>query len=107
MEGRSEVVIDGQAAFTADGGVRIEGMTPVADLVTKTSRDAVACHGLRSLTPQELRVALIVAQGSTNREAAAALFLSPKTVEFHLANTYRKLGARSRAELVRRVEGLT
>ena len=63
--------------------------------------------GLRSLTPQELQVALTVAQGATNREAAAALFLSPKTVEFHLGNTYRKLGVRSRAELVRRVEGLT
>jgi len=63
--------------------------------------------GLRSLTPQELQVALTVAQGSTNRETAAALFLSPKTVEFHLGNTYRKLGVRSRAELVRRVEGLT
>ena len=62
---------------------------------------------LRSLTPQELQVALTVAHGSTNREAAAALFLSPKTVEFHLGNTYRKLGVRSRAELVRRVEGLT
>jgi DNA-binding CsgD family transcriptional regulator len=63
--------------------------------------------GLRPLTPQELQVALTVAQGATNREAAAALFLSPKTVEFHLGNTYRKLGVRSRAELVRRVEGLT
>ena len=63
--------------------------------------------GLRSLTSQELQVALIVARGSTNREAAAALFLSTKTVEFHLGNTYRKLGVRSRAELVRRVEGLT
>jgi DNA-binding CsgD family transcriptional regulator len=61
---------------------------------------------LRSLTPQELQVALIVAQGITTREAAAALFLSPKTVEFHLSNTYRKLGVRSRAELVRRVAGL-
>jgi len=63
--------------------------------------------GLGSLTSQELQVALIVARGSTNREAAAALFLSPKTVEFHLGNTYRKLGVRLRAELVRRVEGLT
>jgi DNA-binding CsgD family transcriptional regulator len=61
---------------------------------------------LRSLTPQELQVALTVAQGITNREAAAALFVSPKTVEFHLCNTYRKLGVRSRAELVRRIEGL-
>ena len=55
------------------------------------------------LTPQELQVALEVAGGSTNREAAAALFLSPKTIEFHLRNVYRKLGVRSRTELVRRV----
>jgi DNA-binding CsgD family transcriptional regulator len=68
------------------------------------SRDGT--RNLRSLTPQELQVALAVAQGVTNREAAAALFLSPKTVEFHLGNTYRKLGVRSRAELVRRVAGL-
>jgi DNA-binding CsgD family transcriptional regulator len=61
---------------------------------------------LRSLTPQELQVALVVARGLTNREAAAELFLSPKTVEFHLGNAYRKLRVRSRAELVRRVEGL-
>ncbi len=55
------------------------------------------------LTPQELQVALEVAGGSTNREAAAALFLSPKTIEFHLRNVYRKLGIRSRTELVRMV----
>jgi DNA-binding CsgD family transcriptional regulator len=58
---------------------------------------------LRDLTPQELQVALIVAKGATNNETAAALFLSPKTVEFHLHNTYRKLAVRSRAELVRMV----
>ena len=68
------------------------------------SRDTAG--SLRALTPQELQVALLVAQGSTNREAATALFLSPKTVEFHLGNTYRKLGVRSRTELARRVEGL-
>jgi DNA-binding CsgD family transcriptional regulator len=68
------------------------------------SRDRIG--SLRSLTPQELQVALIVARGITTREAAAALFLSPKTIEFHLGNIYRKLGVRSRAELVRRVEGL-
>jgi DNA-binding CsgD family transcriptional regulator len=62
---------------------------------------------LLSLTPQELHVALTIARGATNREAAAALFLSPKTIEFHLGNVYRKLAVRSRTELVRRVEGLT
>jgi DNA-binding CsgD family transcriptional regulator len=51
------------------------------------------------LTPHELRVAALVAQGTTNREAALALFLSPKTVEAHLRSIYRKLGIRSRSEL--------
>jgi DNA-binding CsgD family transcriptional regulator len=53
------------------------------------------------LTPQELQVALQVAEGKTNRDVAAALFLSPKTVEFHLTRVYRKLNIHSRAELVR------
>jgi DNA-binding CsgD family transcriptional regulator len=51
------------------------------------------------LTAHELQVALIVARGASNREAAAALFLSPKTIEFHLAHIYRKLGVRTRTEL--------
>jgi DNA-binding NarL/FixJ family response regulator len=51
------------------------------------------------LTAHELQVAIIVAEGATNKEAAAALFLSPKTIEFHLAQIYRKLGIRRRAEL--------
>lgn len=53
------------------------------------------------LTETERRVAELVARGMTNKEAAAALFMSPKTVEAHLARTYRKLGIRSRAELGR------
>jgi DNA-binding CsgD family transcriptional regulator len=51
------------------------------------------------LTAHELQVARIVAGGASNREAAAALFLSPKTIEFHLAHIYRKLGVRTRTEL--------
>ena len=51
------------------------------------------------LTPQELQVARIVAGGATNREAAARLFLSPKTIEAHLHRAYRKLGLTSRAQL--------
>ncbi len=64
-------------------------------------------QSLHTLTPQELQVALTVAAGATNKEAAAALFLSTKTVEFHLSNAYRKLSLRSRAELVRKVAGLS
>jgi DNA-binding CsgD family transcriptional regulator len=62
-----------------------------------------APSAVSELTPQELQVATIVAAGATNREAAARLFLSPKTIEAHLHRTYRKLGVRSRSELARRL----
>jgi DNA-binding CsgD family transcriptional regulator len=52
------------------------------------------------LTPQELQIALHVARGMTNREVGAALFLSHKTIEFHLGRVYRKLGMHSRSELI-------
>jgi DNA-binding CsgD family transcriptional regulator len=58
-----------------------------------TARDA--------LTPQELQIALLLTSGKTTREAAAALFLSPKTVEYHLRHVYQKLGLNSRQELAR------
>ncbi|KRF35157.1 hypothetical protein ASG94_13635 [Nocardioides sp. Soil805] len=51
------------------------------------------------LTSQETRVALLAAQGLSNREIGAALFLSPKTIERHLSSVYRKRGYRSRTEL--------
>lgn len=67
----------------------------------------VADRGTRPesvLSPQELQVALLVAEGLTNREAAARLIVSPKTIEYHLGNAFRKLGVRSRVELVKRLE---
>jgi DNA-binding CsgD family transcriptional regulator len=64
-------------------------------LTAKTREPSAA----ETLTPQELQVALTVARGATNREAGAALFLSPKTVESHLSRIYRKLNVRSRTEL--------
>ena len=51
------------------------------------------------LTPQELQVALLLTGGRTTRETAAALFLSPKTVEYHLRHVYQRLGIHSREEL--------
>jgi DNA-binding CsgD family transcriptional regulator len=54
---------------------------------------------LDDLTPQELQIGLLLAAGKTTREAAAALFLSPKTIEYHLRHVYQKLGIHSRAEL--------
>ncbi len=55
------------------------------------------------LTPQELQVALLLARGRTTREAAASLFLSPKTIEYHLRHAYQKLGIHSREELAQRL----
>jgi DNA-binding CsgD family transcriptional regulator len=57
------------------------------------------------LTPSERRIAELVAAGKTNKEAAAALFLSVHTVEDALKRIYRKLGVRSRTELSRRLNG--
>jgi DNA-binding CsgD family transcriptional regulator/tetratricopeptide (TPR) repeat protein len=55
------------------------------------------------LTPQELQIARLVAEGKTNRDVAATLFITPKTVEFHLTRVYRKLEIHSRSELVRQM----
>lgn len=60
-------------------------------------------HRSTGLTPSERRVAELAASGMTNRDVAAALFISPRTVETNLARIYRKLGIRSRAELGQRM----
>jgi class 3 adenylate cyclase len=56
---------------------------------------------IETLTSQELQVAMTVAEGATNREAASRLYLSPKTIEMHLSRIYRKLGISSRSQLAR------
>jgi DNA-binding CsgD family transcriptional regulator len=79
---------------------------------TRRAREEVAASGAglprrgarpsEELSPRELQVARAAAEGLTNREAGARLFLSEKTVERHLGSVYRKLGLRSRTELARR-----
>ena len=69
------------------------------------ARVKVAPSRETSLTDSERRVAELAAAGKRNRDIAAALFVSPKTVEAHLARIYRKLGINSRAELGRIVGG--
>ncbi len=59
----------------------------------------IMLSGVDSLTPSELRVGEMAAQGLTTRQVAEALFVTPKTVEFHLRHIYRKLAISSRAEL--------
>ncbi len=79
-----------------------------AALWTERASSEIARIGVRSgaqldLTPVERRMAALVAQGYTNGEIAASLSLSRKTVEANLSRSYRKLGVRSRAELVARL----
>ena len=62
---------------------------------------------VNDLTPRELQIALSLADGRTTRETAAALFLSPKTIEYHLRSVYRKLSVGSRSELKAAMDRLT
>lgn len=98
-----QLLTDAQGAFTRLGArlwaQRAEAELRATGLASRPRRE----RPTTPLTPQELQVALVVADGATNVEAAAQLFLSPKTIEFHLSNIYRKLGIRSRAQLVRTV----
>jgi DNA-binding CsgD family transcriptional regulator len=70
---------------------------------TARRRDAST---LDELTPQELQVLRAIVAGATYKEAAQKLVLSPKTIEFHLGKIYRKLGVRSRRELLAALERL-
>jgi len=67
---------------------------------THRRRDAAS---IDDLTPQELQVALLLTSGKTTRETAAALFLSRKTVEYHLRHVYQRLEIHSREELAHRL----
>jgi DNA-binding CsgD family transcriptional regulator len=81
------------------------GATPLAEAArselvaagAKPRRQALS--GAESLTPSELRVAAMAAEGMTNRDIAQNLFVTPKTVEVHLSSVYRKLDIGSRTQL--------
>jgi DNA-binding CsgD family transcriptional regulator len=81
------------------GAERLESAVAEELLIAGAKPRRRRISGPDSLTPAERRVAAAAAAGATNREIAQNLFVSLRTVEMHLTNTYRKLGASSRAEL--------
>jgi DNA-binding CsgD family transcriptional regulator len=86
--------------------LRLEGsIGETSALPPRLGGSGVTTLGWASLTDTELAVAERVAEGLTNREAGAQLYLSPHTVDFHLRQIFRKLDVRSRVELTRLMLG--
>jgi DNA-binding CsgD family transcriptional regulator len=81
-------------AVTLNEHARVE----LAATGARPRREALL-SGPASLTPSERRIAELAATGQSNREIAQALFVTPKTVEYHLRNAYRKLDIQTRREL--------
>jgi DNA-binding NarL/FixJ family response regulator len=93
-------------AMLTEALTQFEGLG--APVWAERAREELARIGGRApssddLTPTERRIAELVAEGLTNREVAAALFVTPKTVESALTRVYRKLGVRSRTKLAKRL----
>ena len=93
-----------RSALTTFDDLGADAWTARADAELRASGERLRTRELsrEQLTPREMQIALFVAEGQSNREVAAALYVTPKTVEFHLTRIYRKLGLRSRSELARR-----
>jgi DNA-binding NarL/FixJ family response regulator len=93
----------GADAYLADARAELDASPAVTEgRQARTDRARTGRDRLprESLTTQESVVARLVAAGLSNREVAAEMLLSVRTVEFHLASIYRKLGIRSRTQLV-------
>jgi DNA-binding NarL/FixJ family response regulator len=108
MAGKGEEAVEVLRGLAADAG-RI-GALGDRDAAARELRQAGVrvsseprrkSGGDRELTGREREIAELVARGHTNKEVAAALFISEKTVERHLSSIYARLGIRSRVELAR------
>ena len=91
------------AVFDDMGAVGWADLTRIALRATGERARRRDPSTLDDLTPQETTVARLVASGLTNRDVAARLFLSPKTIETHLAHVFRKTGVRTRTELANKL----
>jgi len=98
--GARQLLEDCAAALSGLDGQPAPGPARTAKAAGKTAR------AIAGLTARELDVMRLVADGNTARQAGAALFISPRTVEMHVQSCLLKLGCRTRAEAVRRLAEL-
>jgi len=97
-----------RAAFEAFHGLGARVWADRAAAELRASGEAAQVpesNGLETLTAQELQIARYVSQGASNRDVAAQLFISPRTVEYHLYKAYPKLGISSRTQLISQFAG--
>ena len=94
---RRTIGYDAGSVFDALSGA-LDGSVPLP--VHRETGTSDAADHRDPLTPREQKVAELAASGLPTREIAAASYLSQKTVEYHLTRVYRKLGVRSKSELV-------
>ncbi|MBQ0897168.1 helix-turn-helix transcriptional regulator, partial [Micromonospora sp. U56] len=92
---------DAREAFTLIGATTWAEQAAAELRAAGESVGAPDPSAARLLTGQQLRIAQLVAEGATNREIAARMFLSTRTVDHHLRNIFHRLGIRSRTELAR------
>jgi DNA-binding CsgD family transcriptional regulator len=104
---RGRVGLPGAAADLARAAGLFEALGAVGWARQARGGDAGAGRAslIDQLTPAELRVAMAVARGLTNREASLDLCVSTKTIDYHLGNIYRKLGVRTRTEMTAQLLG--